>query len=269
MINQQLVDYVKQQLQAGVAKDSVRKALIDAGWAAGDVDDSMKSADPGGGPAGSSSMGQSTINPTVAMGGKPSAIATSSGEKFFSKPAASAAQTVRTDEHPSGKKFVIATIAMGAVILLLAGALAFVYFNLNSQLEAAQGGTGSNAQVASLQQQVNQLNSEKADLTAQTQNLTASNQEVLTELGFFVQTTGTSTAPMTATVKGTLSGNASTTFALTTAHNVRILVANSKDANVAAALTPLVSGTTSVTLTGTHVPASLNFTVTAVNGAAL
>jgi hypothetical protein len=45
-----------------------------------------------------------------------------------------------------------------------------------------------------------------------------------------------------------------------------VTIANSKDAKVAAALTPLVSSTSSVMLAGTHLPASLNLTVTSVNG---
>jgi hypothetical protein len=164
----------------------------------------------------------------------------------------------------------VTMIAMGAVILLLAGALVFVYFNLNSQLDAAQnGGAGTSGQVATLQQQVSQLNTEKTDLSTQVQTLTATNQELLTELGFFATATGTSTVPVSATVKGMLSGNASTTFALTTPRNVKILVANSKDAKISAALTPLAGSTSTVTLGGTHPSGSPSFTVTSVNGTAL
>ena len=281
MINQQLVDYVKQQMQAGISKDAVRKALSDAGWPPADVDDSLKAAEPAGAvqPSGAMSgmsTAQTTVNPVVAMGGVESMIKgsspTSSSDKFFSNPATSSKVSSDYDDdgedHPQAKKFVISMAVMGAVILLLAGALAFVYFNLNGQLEAAQnGGSGNTAQVADLQQQVAQLTTANGDLTSRVAALDADNQDLASELGFFVP--ATSTTPVSSTVKGTLSGNASTTFALMTPHNVKIIVLNSKDAKVAAALAPLSGATSTVILAGTHLAGSTNLTVTSVNGAAL
>src|SRR5882724_4730935 len=99
MINQQLVDYIKQQLQAGVSKDVVRKALVDAGWPAADIDDSMKTGDSVASPAAAvsttSPAAQPTINPMVAMGGVDPAVKrpltvtgpakASAGDKFFAQ----------------------------------------------------------------------------------------------------------------------------------------------------------------------------------------
>lgn len=275
MINQQLVDYVKQQLQAGVAKDVVRKALGDAGWPPADIDDSFKAALPPSGAVGPSPASQTIVNPAVAMGGvdvvakNPTGI--SSSDKFFAKPTA-ASRMPEEGEHPSAKKFMVTMIAMGVVILLLAGALAFVYFNLNAQLDAAQAGNtgGDPAQTASLQEQVAKLNADNSELTARTQALDADNQALLSEISFFVPpASASSTAPVSAMVKGMLSGNASTTFVLTTAHNLKVNVLNSKDAKVAAALSPLSVGTSTITLAGTHSAGSLNLTVTAVNGTPL
>jgi cell division protein FtsB len=280
MINQQLVDYVKQQMQAGIAKDAVRKALSDAGWPPADVDDSLKAAEPVGSvqPSGAMagmSAAQTTVNPVVAMGGVESVIKasspTSSSDKFFSNPASSKVSSDYDDDgedHPQAKKFVISMAVMGAVILVLAGALAFVYFNLNGQLEAAQsGGSGNTIQVADLQQQVAQLTAANGDLTSRSQALDADNQDLASELGFFVP--ATSTTSVSSTVKGVLSGNASTTFALMTPHNIKIIVLNSKDAKVSAALAPLSGATTTVILAGTHLAGSTNLTVTSVNGVAL
>ena len=275
MINQQLVDYVKQQVQAGISKDAVRKALGDAGWPSADIDDSLKAAEPISEAVAASPVSQATINPAVAMGGvdvmTKSPTTSSSSDKFFAKPAATS-QISKDNEHSSTKKLMVTMIAMGVVILLLAGALAYVYFNLNSQLTAALTGNpgGDPTQTASLQQQVTQLTADKNELTTQKEAFGADNQVLLSELGFFVPpASATSTAPASAIVKGTLFGNASTTFALMTAHNVRVVVLNSKDAKVAAALTPLVGSTSTVTLAGTHHAGSLNLTVTAVNGAPL
>jgi hypothetical protein len=301
MINQQLVDYIKQQLQAGVDKDVVQKALGDAGWQAPDVDDSMKAAaSPAGavmssgnfgssagmtgsmaGGAGSPALEPAKIDPAAAMGGG-SSQSMSSRNKFFSRPATAAVSSTpaavgvsdddEDEEHPSTKKFVMSMIVMGLVIVILAGALAFVYFNLNGQLKAAQSGvmqSGGGDQSA-LQAQVTELTSERDALAAQTAQASAERDMLADELGFFVVPPGTSTStPVTVIMSGTLTGNASTTFALTTAHNVRVLVANSANTAVAAALTPLANGTTDVQLTGTHLPASANVTVTAVNGEGL
>lgn len=269
MINQQLVDYIKQQMQAGVSKDAVRKALGDAGWPPADVEDSFKAAMP----AGASPANQTIINPAVAMGGvdvmAKSPAGASSSDKFFAKSAAG--QMPKEIDHAPDKKFLVVMISMGAVIVLLAAALVFVYLNLNSQLEAAQGGSPINPdQLSSLQGQVTQLTTERDQFASQAQSLNEDNQALLAELGFFVPpASATSTAPVSAMVNGMLSGNASTTFVLTTAHNLKVIVLNSKDAKVAAALAPLVAGTSTVTLAGTHPAGSLNFTVTAVNGSPL
>lgn len=282
MINQQLVDYIKQQVQAGISKDVVRKALADAGWSPTDVDDSLRAAEPAvaavAGPAVQAS--QATINPVVAMGGvdvagsSKSPTTGSSSDKFFSRQATTEPSVVKasvSDEgHPPDKKFMAAIIAMGMVILLLAGSLVFMYLNLNGQLEAARGGAGNPSQAAGLEQQVSQLNADKEVLAGQVQALSADSETLMAELSFFVPpASATSTAPMSAIIKGTLSGSASTTFVLVTPRNLRVVVANSANANVAAALAPLVGSTEPVTLAGTHPPGSLNLTVTAVNGAPL
>ena len=41
MINQQLLDYVRQQLAAGVSKEEISKSLIAAGWQASDVNEAL------------------------------------------------------------------------------------------------------------------------------------------------------------------------------------------------------------------------------------
>jgi len=286
MINQQLVEYIKQQTQAGVSKDAVRKALSDAGWPPADVDDSVKAAElaaPVGGLTSASPVSRGTIDPVVAMGGAEAAAAGpsletarsgfsgASGNKFFAKPVSPAGAMAEDDDddHPSVKKLVMAMIAMGIVILVLAGALAFVYFNMSGRTASGQNAApGAPDQVAPLQAQVAQLNRSNADLAAQVASLNAMNADLASEAAFFAAPPANATSSA-ATVKGTLTGNGTLPFVLTTAHNLKIYVANYKDAKVQAVLLPLANGTTTVQLSGTHAAASPNLTVTAVNGAAL
>jgi hypothetical protein len=46
MANQQLVDYIKQQLQLGVSKEAIRGTLIQVGWAEADINDAFNAATP-------------------------------------------------------------------------------------------------------------------------------------------------------------------------------------------------------------------------------
>ena len=45
MVNQQLQDYIKTQIQRGVPKDAVEQALLKAGWPAADVTLGMQELD--------------------------------------------------------------------------------------------------------------------------------------------------------------------------------------------------------------------------------
>lgn len=50
MINQQLLEYVRQQVAAGVAKEEILKALISQGWNEQDVDSSFAALQPAAAP---------------------------------------------------------------------------------------------------------------------------------------------------------------------------------------------------------------------------
>ena len=47
MANQQLIDYIKGQMMAGVSESDIRKILKDAGWPDADIEDGVKGAKPG------------------------------------------------------------------------------------------------------------------------------------------------------------------------------------------------------------------------------
>lgn len=55
MANSELLRYVQDQLKAGVAKDAVRKTLVDVGWSSVDIDDAFKAGEQGVSPVAVSS----------------------------------------------------------------------------------------------------------------------------------------------------------------------------------------------------------------------
>lgn len=257
MVNQQLVDYVKQQTQAGVSKDAVRKALSDAGWPPADVDDSMKALDavsiPASGAVAAAKPAATTIDPAAAMSAGQAyspAVSPMKTDKFFDETA------VKDHGRKTG---MVPLIVMGAVIVLLLGALVYMYFS----------GSGAVPQVASpdtanLAGQVQSLTADKSNLASQVETLTNDNQAYAAEVAFFAYPTGTSTADITGTIKGTLSGGGAVPYAVTTPHGLKAFVKNYKDAKVDAALKPLVGNVAE--LSGTHKPGSPDLTVTSVNG---
>lgn len=235
MVNQQLVDYIKQQLQGGVQKDAVKKALLDAGWPAADVEDSLGTANAGtsSGPAAASAQ---TINPVTAMGGtvaqksatSPTGTAVKS-DKFFSDTPGAASKA------KSGGK--VTTIILAVVIVVLLGALGYVYWSMNNRIVALSGtAPAGGTDTAGLQAQIQQLTNDKTSLASQVSTLDQANQDMLQELGFFAAPTGTSS---TVTVKGMVSA-AGTTYTITTAHGIAVTVRNSSVASVHTALKALV-----------------------------
>ena len=268
MQNQQLVDYIKQQLQGGVQKDAVRKALLDAGWPQADVDDSMKTAEPASATVGASASAQTAFNPSAAMsvgGGssalpdvKPFASAKSNLDSFTP---ASADEEADKPRHSWSR---IGMSVMAAVIVILLGALVYVYYSLNGRVTTASGESATiTSQLSDMQQQVAKLTNDNAGLTTQVATLTADNQVLSDEALFF-----SPDKDMAAdyTISGMI-GSASGVFTLTTAHHILITVKNSKDAKVVSALTPLVGQNAS--LTGKRKPGVPELTVSAVNGAVL
>ncbi len=160
------------------------------------------------------------------------------------------------------------------LILGLGGLSGFLYFQ-NSGLTgkiAALGNTSADvvSRVASLTGQVKALDASNTTLAAQVASLTTENEILRTNLSFAAIPPASSGAPSSETVSisGELTAGKSL-YTLTTSYGVVVFVQNTKIAKVDAALKPLVNSTSSVMLTGTHVPGSQYITVTAVNGSAV
>lgn len=177
----------------------------------------------------------------------------------------------------SGSGSRIAIWAELAVILALAGLSAFLYFqngNLASQV-ASVAGKGANvaSQVSSLQGQVSALDASNTALAAQESSLSAENTDLLANLSFVavpaaLSAGGATPAATTTSVSGTLT-KGRLLYILTTSYGITAYVKNSSDPSVAAALAPLAGGTTTVSLSGMHVPGSAYLTVSGVNGVSI
>lgn len=262
MANQQLVDYINAQRAKGVARDAINAALLGAGWSAADVGQAMDTAfspSPAAATAGATSPASSTFfKPTQ------SSQPTAGPVSFQARPVSTVSPlntsrpvepVVTTEEHHLSKPLVAGVIV---VVLLAIGGLAYWYFG--GEPGAPTPATGSGEQSA-----VDQLTKTNADLQAQAGQMTAQIADLENQLSIFASGT-TQEAPLT--IRGTIQ-QATTTkiFTLTTNRNITVVVANSKDAKVVAALTTLIGA--SAELQGTHPSASAQLTVTHVNSTPL
>ena len=290
MVQEQLVDYISAQLKSGVSRDAVKAALVAAGWAAADIEDTFKKVEGAAKPsmpaAGATPAVTSPQSIRVSDLISASGAATSFSVGSASGPAAAAKPAAKTDNvlkpqsmKPAsmdavmsaggpGKKKPILTIALIVVIAALAGLSGYLYYqNMAISGQASSvGAAGADvaAQVASLTDQVQALDASNTALTAQIASLNDENAVLKSNLSFVaLLKEGTSTE--TSSISGQLTGG-KLSYLLTTPYGITVYVQNAKDPNVIAALKPLVGTTTAVTLGGTHIPGSQYLTVVTVNG---
>ena len=216
----------------------------------------------------------------VRMGDFVSAPAQDSTKKFFDKKPdlagrgdAGKIMNSASEYPPKGKGGKVMAIIEAVVVIGLAALSGFLYFQ-NSALSAKVNGLGGQStdvasQISNLTAQVQAFTASNANLTAQITSLTAENTDLQMNLSFVAvpPSNSSSTASTTAQVNGVLRGGGSALYVVTTSYGVKVYVKNSSDANVSAALAPLVG--TTVQLSGTHILGSANLTVLNVNGTAL
>ena len=290
MANQQLADYIKQQMQLGVSKDAVKSALAGSGWPAGDIEEAMnaipgavaapvgavQSAQPAAA-AVASSAAASTVQPTAKDIFPPKSSGSGSDIAGIFKPRMSvaginptigaSATVTGVAKGGSGKIGKVITWSLvGLLTASLLGLAAYFYVE-NGQLKETAAKTTSAS--SGLTDQVNALSQEKNQLLEQQKSLTAENSDLQTHLAFFVVPPGqgTSTPPITVTMQGVLSGSAKTGYILTTSRGVKIGLSNSKEEEVAAMLQ--AAGTATVTVAGLQAAGSKEVKVTQVNGTAV
>ena len=292
MANQQIVDYIASQVKLGVSLDVTKNALTSAGWAPGDIDEAIKAVQAAPAstkpnvPAASSAK---TISVSDLIPSGLDTVQTSFESKLADKaknaPVVAVKEKIATPVVVAKKKLsmphisasLIVTIVCAVLALAAGGATVYFYLQVNglqSKLTAITNTGGTQAsQVTSLAAQVAALTSQLADATkaktdsdANAASLAATNQDLATDLSFFVasNTSGTPTS-VSATVKGTLGSGSLYTLILS--NGIKLFIANSKTAKVDAALKPLLG--TAVEVVGTHNPGSNMLTAQSVNGASV
>ena len=305
MVNQQLIDYVKSQLQVGVGKDVIKNALLESGWAEADVMEALKQASAAQG-ATAQSATPSTGNVRLpdgqgsASGGKSPTTVSGGGvmmtsdifqpkneQTFDPKVTAGAVGKTQPASVPGkstgpvlagaaaasvsygGKKFSgsMVTIALGVGFVVCAGAAIFFFMQKADLAAQLAPLEAARTEADGLKQQVIGLQQERDELAAQVTQTQKSNVALANDLAIFQVPDGTAPgATGNIVVTGALRQE-NAQFTVFTPNEVTVIVKNGKDAKVAAALQALVGNT--VTLSGTHVIGSREMTVTTVNGAAI
>jgi hypothetical protein len=219
------------------------------------------------------SSGSSSTLATIASAAKGSSKSSSGGSKPFDVASMSVEKAAGKQSFSAGKKPIGLIIAIVVAVIFAAGA-GYLYFentSLGSQVTTLNSQSANiTSQVTNLTTQVATLNASNTALTAENASLSATNADLLTNLSFVA-------APpdVSSTASVSISGSVvyiKPLYVLTTSYGVTAYVKNSSDAQVAAALKPLLAGassstaSTTVTLTGTHDSGSSYITVTAVNG---
>jgi cell division protein FtsB len=305
MVQDQLVEYISSQMKLGVSRDAIKSALVGAGWVAVDVEDTLKKVEGTGTakPATPSASPKTTSSPmggsqsirvsdlvsssttagvttaSVAMAGKNNNVVKTQTQpqvqsvKPAMKPVMTSSSSFSGNEFPPKQKRPIMMIIAVVFLVVFAGLSGFLYFqNSGLATKIASLSTQSatvTANIASLNTQVQNLDATNTALTAQVNSLMAINADLILNLSFaVVPPASMNEASGTVSISGTLTAGKSS-FILTTQYGVVVMVQNAKAANVVAALTPLLNSSSSVTLTGTHIPGSQYLTVTGVNGASL
>lgn len=273
MIQPQIVEYAKAQMKSGVSKEALKSALVGAGWAAGDVDESLKSLDT------QPVIPAEEKKPAVTGQIKISQLIGDSNIK--SLPAKMMEGSGKADMKPVSMEFPeekgapqkrgasVARIALAVIAVAAAGGAVYFYLqNRNLQTKTADLANQlatANARVPALTAQLDALTKDKNDLNAAVGSLLGENKILFSDLSFFmVPPNATSSVDVAFSLQGALSGNASVLYAVTSADGIRASVKNSKDANVNAALKNLVG--TSVEISGTHMAGSKDVIVNSVNG---
>lgn len=303
----QLVEYISSQVKLGVARETIKSALVNTGWPAADVEDTLKKVE---GTSAAPSGSAPTSAASVSASPKPASMSASMSPSMLSASQKSAgSQTIRMSDlvsvnaavgsaakgNSSSASSKMAPIDLGTlqetktkaprgghimmivgiIIILAVGGLAGFLYLQNNTLTGRIASLGSEStdlasRISSLNTQVQAFDASNTALAAQVASLTTENAYLLANLSFVVALPLSSSTAATGTVSmsGTLASGKSS-YVLTTVYGVMVFVANMKDASVTAALKPLLGSTSTVMLTGTHVPGSQYITVTGVNGSTL
>jgi hypothetical protein len=279
MANSQLVDYARQQLKKGIAKDAVLKALKDVGWPDAEITSAMSEAE------GQTTAPAATTNPVTPVASAQPTVAAQPAAAMpaqFTQPIAQSASasgdmafkineimmTPGTSPDklalPKEKSKLLPAV-IGLAVLSVAAVAAAGYFYFQGS-GASDEITSLNERMKGLNSQMSLLSQQKQDSDAKVATLTQDKETLTAELAPFVSSAPfqSSTPELPVSIKGNLSGGDNRTFAITTPGKITFYVKNWKDKAVDAALRANL--TKDVTVAGSHAPGSIDITVTEVNG---
>lgn len=277
MANQQLKDYISQQLEKGTGKEAIAQALLGVGWPQSDINEAMESLFPSSAPA--ASVGDirpvsAPATPKVAVSELATSAAFSSAAPKEVAVAASFASATPVSSGMASQAAPITKVTVGAsrtatilailfaVIAVGTGAGMGYYIVQNnalsakvSELSAPQAPATDDAAVKKMQDQIEQLK-KAAEVSALT---TAAARQ---ELSLWTAPAG-ATGEREISFEGTVAGGAGKPYTVTTLSGTVVTIKNSKDAKVDAAIKPLVGQMTA--FKGAHAPASREVTIVSVN----
>ncbi len=295
MIQDQLIGYITSQTRLGVSRDALRTSLIAAGWAAADVDDSLKKAEEGK-PLSSAPVSSVAASPAmgaVGIASKPAdpqaipmsdLISVPKDASTFSagpdqrspkkpdsmesmrkqKPAAMKAPDVAT-EFPSrtpgmpakGKGGLITEIILGVLALGFAAAAGFFYFQNSSLTGQIANMTGQSAAVSA------KLAGLQSTVDAANMNMVFLQKmldDVKNNLSFYTTVPSIPAGvSREISIAGVVSGGGKVPYVLTTRYGAKLSVQNSKDVQVINFLAPLLG--TSTVVSGTYFSGTPNITI--------
>jgi outer membrane murein-binding lipoprotein Lpp len=303
MENQQLLNYIKQQIGAGVSSDKIKTALLGAGWVEADVNQAMSSLSPSKTPSVnmnpvqvskpqsvSNSLNNSSAKPISSpiQPGVNQQIKTSpvmAKDMFKSKnepvfqPKSSASVTnvvtatsvnskdTKTNSlynSPAGKKNLALMITSGLIITILVGATIYFFLQVSGLQSKVDALTTANNDLNS---QIAQLTNQNSDLNSQISTLTSLNRDIESSLSFLVTAPGAESDPVSFSLTGKLGGSDKTNYTILTARGVTLTVKNSKDLKIQEAFKDLVGN--DIVVSGTHTSGSRDVTITIINGKTL
>lgn len=274
MAQQQLVDYIKQQIGLGVTRETITGSLRDAGWTESDIREAMAGLSPQSSPGAASppAKAQSVAKPTETSPKSDRGIPTVTidiveprkGESVF-QPEAEAVPDpgsliALAASKKKSHKGVVLGIVFGALIILFGGAGAFFYMKGE---DAEKRLTALGAEHAAQKGEIEALTKAVAELTDAKAILANENTDLLNQLSVFRTAGMPAGASAGITVRGVVAFEKNQ-YTLTTNKGIVLFVKNSRDAKLDAILNPLAGNEAEIT--GTHPLGSRDVTVTAVNG---
>lgn len=275
MANQQLVEYIKQQVQLGVSKDAVKSTLVQSGWPESDIIEAMDVA-----------LGQTAVSQparsvatdimqpkTESAAIKTDTIAIKRAEptiqpRTTSVGMASPADSLSTAPEGNSKSWK-AFILPALLILIILGMGVWVWMlsSQNSDLNNQLINTGSSN--STLAQAEADAKSKVSNLESQMASKDADLKDLALHVSVLIPppVTGTSSpAAVSISLSGSIKADEKAA-SLTTSRNLVLSIKNYKEANVMGALKPLVG--TTAKITGTTIPGSKEIIVQSVNDVAV